>query len=71
MNAVFTVYDHRVCEALNIPYKDKAFSADCWSEYESYKSEVVNKTPSNLTLRDRDRYLWGKSFWNKARADAQ
>jgi len=67
----FTVYDYRVCEALNVSYKDTQFSDDCWSEYQHYKSEVVKNTPSDLALRDRDRYLWGKSFWNDAIADAQ
>jgi hypothetical protein len=62
----FTVYDYRVCEALNRPYKDKSFP-----EYQSYKSEVIKNTPPNLSLRDRDRYLWGKSFWKHAKADAQ
>jgi hypothetical protein len=67
----FKVYDYRVCEALNFPYKDMSFSDDCWSEYERYKSEVSSNTPSSLTLRDRDRWLWGKSFWEGVVADAQ
>jgi hypothetical protein len=67
----FTVYDYRVCEELNISYKDTTFSDNCWSEYQSYKSEVVKNTPSDFALRDRDRYLWGKSFWKGAISDAQ
>ena len=60
----FTVYDYRVCEALggfgnltNITNIDKL-----WEGYSAFKSAVVSNSPPELSLRDRDRYLWGKSF---------
>jgi len=68
----FTVYDIRVCRVLNLTYRDYlTYSENCWVEYERYKREVYNNTPSTLSLRDRDRYLWGKSFYHDAAMDAQ
>lgn len=67
----FTVYDRRVCGVLNLPYRDMLFSDNCWSVYEHYKSAVCKNTPSDLSLRDRDRYLWGKSFLEDAKTDAR
>jgi hypothetical protein len=67
----FTVYDRRVCDMLHFPYKDWLFSEECWSEYESYKAAVCKNTPPSLSLRDRDRFLWGQSFWEAAKRDAQ
>jgi hypothetical protein len=67
----FTVYDIRVCGALGIKYKNMTFSDRCWEEYESYKALVLDKTPPELVLRDKDRYLFGKSFWQNAMRDAQ
>lgn len=59
----FTVYDRRVCSMLSFPYRDwSLFSEECWSEYERYKEAVCGNTPPSLTLRDRDRFLWGKSL---------
>lgn len=61
----FSVYDFRVCETLtdfktlnNIDKFDIL-----WSEYEKYIEAVRNLNPACL-LRDNDRFLWGKSFYN-------
>jgi hypothetical protein len=68
----FTVYDVRVCNALQIPCKDYLrFSDKCWKEYEAYKAAVCGGAPSNLSLRNKDRFLWGKSFWEDAKRNAQ
>ena len=60
----FTVYDYRVCETLggfrnlsNLTNIDKL-----WDGYSAFKSAVISNTPLGLSLRDRDRFLWGKSF---------
>ena len=60
----FTVYDYRVCDTLdgfrnltNLTNIDKL-----WEGYSAFKSAVISNTPPGLSLRDRDRYLWGKSF---------
>jgi hypothetical protein len=67
----FTIYDIRVCNSLQIPYKNLPFSDHCWQEYESFKAAVHKNTPPELSLRDKDRYLWGKSFRKDAVKDAQ
>jgi hypothetical protein len=67
----FTVYDVRVCSMLQIACKDMPFSDRCWEEYDSYKSALCKNTPPELSLRDKDRYLWGKSFWEDAMRDAR
>jgi hypothetical protein len=67
----FTVYDWRVCEIVDCDYKDySGFSDECWKEYESFKRTVCEKAPSNLDLRDKDRFLWAKSFYKDAKLDA-
>jgi hypothetical protein len=67
----FTVYDVRVCKVLRITHRDLRFSDKCWKEYENYKDAVCKNTPSNLSLRDKDRFLWGKSFLEDVKRDAQ
>lgn len=59
----FTIYDARVCSVINRFYglADKSF--DClWAEYEKF-IKCVNKASQEKSLRDKDRYLWGKSFY--------
>jgi hypothetical protein len=59
----FTIYDRRVCAVLGLKIKDwSSFSEDCWREYEHYRQAVRDKTPLDLSLRDKDRFLWGKSL---------
>ncbi|MEW6026530.1 MAG: hypothetical protein AB1599_04475 [Planctomycetota bacterium] len=72
----FTIYDVRVCNIL----KEKGvgdFSNltninnfnKLWEGYERFKHQVKDCTPTNLTLRDKDRYLWGKSFYKQLKKD--
>jgi hypothetical protein len=42
------------------------FSDSGWLDYEQYKAAVIENTPPHLCLRDKDRYLWGKSFYDDA-----
>ena len=66
----FTVYDTRVCMQLGLEYRpDREFSDALWTDYEQYMRAVVNATPSHLSLRDRDRFLWGKSLRLNAERD--
>lgn len=58
----FTVYDIRVCKALgdfdrlgNMKWSEKL-----WQEYQRFITAVRNATPSGLTLRECDRWLWGR-----------
>jgi hypothetical protein len=68
----FTVYDIRVCEALDsqtgrwTKLADASFSSALWNEYLAFKSAVEAAAPQHLNLRDKDRYLWGKSFYEDA-----
>lgn len=58
----FTVYDARVCSELN-GYHDLADlpSFDSiWSSYQDYRASVL-AIPDGISLRDKDRYLWGRS----------
>jgi hypothetical protein len=63
----FLVYDYRICshpefyefKKLENPSKDP--QAD-WKLYQSYIHTVIINTPSWMSLRQKDQYLWGKSF---------
>jgi hypothetical protein len=65
----FTVYDVRVCGQL------KAFgnferlawrksSDGLWRDYEKFLDAVKRAVPQEHRLRDKDRYLWGKSVYD-------
>jgi hypothetical protein len=68
----FTVYDRRVCEQLKIKYRSQArFSEHLWNDYRQLKEAVIKNTPSGLSLREKDRYLWAKSRWDAATRECQ
>jgi len=54
----FTIYDIRVREQLNL--KETASVKKYFSEFLPMVKDFAKK--QNLSLRDADRYLWGKSF---------
>ena len=63
----FTVYDARVCgvlkrfsELANMPFSD-----DLWASYLDFKKAVESSAPMAFSLRDKDRHLWGKSFFDE------
>lgn len=60
----FTVYDVRVCGELKNFHnlKNRTNFEKIWNEYMSFKDAVINAVPNENTLRDKDRWLWGKSF---------
>lgn len=67
----FTVYDKRVCNELGGFHKLKNlinFEA-IWEGYQEFRRKVEESAPGDLTLRDKDRYLWGKSFYKQLRDD--
>jgi hypothetical protein len=60
----FTVYDRRVCDALGDFHRLAAVrtSQRVWKGYEAYRHAVEQATtPAGLSLRDKDRYLFGRS----------
>ncbi len=60
----FTVYDYRVRERL-VGFSNLCNSTDfekVWKCFEEYKAKVEESAPAKLNLRDKDRYLYGKSM---------
>jgi hypothetical protein len=59
----FTVYDYRVRELLKgFPELQNLSDFEkIWDGYEEYKSKVIEAAPSELSLREKDRYLYGES----------
>jgi hypothetical protein len=67
----FTVYDVRVCDTL-CDFKDLNNISNfdnLWEMYQSYIKGVKEYEPQNLSLRDKDRFLWGKSFHEQLTRD--
>jgi len=60
----FTVYDVRVCDMLknfhNLHNKTKFDKI--WEGYKEFKKAIADAIPEEPNLRNKDRYLWGKSF---------
>jgi hypothetical protein len=69
--AEFTIYDWRVCDSLGVcdNLKERQFSQDLWDEYSRFRQRVIDETPCDLSLRDKDRYLWGKSLYKQISGD--
>jgi hypothetical protein len=67
----FTVYDVRVCQILgefqgltHIINYDRLRDG-----YANYIGAVQRATPAELSLRDKDRWLWGRSFYTELLQD--
>lgn len=60
----FTIYDIRVCNILNNYHRiqNRTNFDTLWLEYETYIAAVRASVQEDYTLRDKDRWLWGKSF---------
>ena len=67
----FTIYDYRICEVLNdfdkLPNRTNFDSL--WNGYELFVAAVKKIGPSEYSLRDKDRSLWGKSFYEQLEND--
>jgi hypothetical protein len=59
---VFTIYDIRVCNALDAFHKlgGMTWSPKAWEEYQRFICAVRDAAPQGLSLRDCDRWLWGQ-----------
>ena len=69
----FTVYDVRVCDVLG-DFKDAQYKtnfAALWERYSAYVIAVKGAVPKCSSLRDKDRFLWGKSFASQLQTDIQ
>jgi hypothetical protein len=61
----FTVYDKRVSKLVNSPdLQGMVWSDLLWNKYLEYKRKVEAQAPKTFSLRDKHRWLWGKSFHN-------
>jgi hypothetical protein len=69
--ADFTIYDYRVCEQLDDFYNLASCSKfeEVWPGYARLVDRVRQVTPEGLSLRDKDRYLWGASAAKQLEAD--
>lgn len=69
----FTVYDTRVCDQLgkfhNL-YNWTDFDK-IWEGYLEFKASVTARSPHGLSLRDQDRYLWGKAVIEQLQSDIE
>jgi hypothetical protein len=67
----FSVYDARVCDQLGDFQKlaDRNFSDELWANYQRFLSAVNAAVPGGLSLRDKDRYLWARSFYEGVEKD--
>jgi hypothetical protein len=69
----FTVYDIRVCDVLG-DFKDAQYKtnfATLWERYMAYVAAVEGAAPKAFSLRNKDRFLWGKSFATQLHTDIQ
>lgn len=72
----FTIYDYRVSgldgfeEFKNLEYKTDNVEK-YWNLYQKYVKTVIRSTPSWMNLRQKDQYLWGKSFALQLKDDIQ
>ena len=67
----FTVYDIRVCQVLGdfADLRHRKFSEKLWAALLRYKHSVQEASPVGLSLRECDKFLWGKSFYEQALID--
>jgi len=67
----FTVYDVRVCNSLKAFHRleSRRFTEKLWGDYLNFKAAVERAGPKNLSLRNKDRYLWGKSLYEQSSTD--
>ena len=68
---VFTVYDRRVCDQLGDHHRLLNLSNldNLWSRYTTFMDDVRATAPGRLSLRDKDRYLFGSSVADQLKAD--
>lgn len=67
----YTVYDVRVCSELGrfAEIANWRFSSRLWARYQQFVKEVEAAVSKPMSLRDKDRYLWGRSVYAAAVAE--
>jgi hypothetical protein len=66
----------RVCDELGAFHdlrKQRAFSDELWpvfwDDYQRFMNAVKAAAPAELSLRDADRFLWGRSVYKSIHRD--
>jgi len=68
----FTIYDVRVCETFpNFKGIDDLVFDRLWEKYRDYIISVKEYGKQDISLRDKDRIIWGKSFYDQLTADLE
>jgi hypothetical protein len=68
----FTVYDYRVRVLVGCPELNNLTDFErIWEGFKNYKAKVSEMAPSDLNVRDKDRYLWGHSTASQLEEDIQ
>ena len=59
----FTVYDVRACDVLGDFHQLANWTRTdrIWDGYQRFLQAIRDAAPAKLSLRDKDRYLWGKA----------
>ena len=67
----FTVYDVRACNVLNDYWNigNSTTTDKIWKEYVRFREAVRQNTPRQLSLRDKDRWLWGQDVAEQLKRD--
>lgn len=72
----FLVYDYRICSNPEMSEFENLANGISntevfWKQYKRYIQAVEENTPSGMTLRQKDQYLWGKSFAMQLKTDIE
>ncbi len=67
----FSVYDFRVYSQLTLHEKleSKINFEKVWNGYRDFVEAVRKAVPNGMSLRDKDRFLWGRSFHDDLKSD--
>lgn len=68
----FTVCDVRVAEVVGVTVPEPAVDfAKTWAAYCAFRDAVEREAPANLSLCDKDRFLWARSFREQMERDIE
>ena len=67
----FTVYDYRACDVIgDFRHLTNRVNPDSmWEGYVAFREGVRSTAPAHLSLRDQDRYLWGRAVAEQLKGD--
>ena len=67
----FTVYDVRACDALGGFWNigNRTNTVRIWEGYKEFREAIQKADPPHLSLRNKDRWLWGKAVVEQMERD--